>query len=428
MSIGTTNRSRRIGRYHLLDRVACGGMAEVYRAKVFDREGGTQLVALKKVLDMYAEDPNFVKMLVAEYHLSALLKHPNIAAIYELLRAPEGYFIAMEFIDGKDLRATMARAQEGRRRFDLGDAVYLMARALDGLHCAHAATTDDGQPLQLVHRDFSPSNILVGYDGSVKIIDFGIAKASVPRDRTATGIIKGKVRYMSPEQANGDERLTAQSDVFSAGSVLYELLGNEPAFNAPNELELIYTVRRAQPKPLTQIAPHVPEGLGDIVKRAMARSKRDRFASAAEFRDALVTFLRAFAPGYRRTRVANFMRTLWAREIDEEIRTLLTYAVSEQDEGVDAENLLDTASVDESIQAASKFVALIELEKDAKEPEPPPATGTGPARPKFSSDTGLPRPPTGSSPAMGRPEQVEDLGSEFEVPTIAERKKKKTLG
>lgn len=352
----TLKRSRPIGRYHLLDRVACGGMAEVYRAKEFGPDGSERLVALKRVLEMYADDPHFVKMLVAEYHLSALLHHPNIAAIYELLRVPEGYFIAMEYCDGKDLRATLSRAHEHHRRFDVADAVYLMARALDGLHHAHTATTEDGTALNLVHRDFSPSNILVGYDGSVKVIDFGIAKASVPRDRTAAGIIKGKVRYMSPEQANGDERLTGQSDVFSAGSVLYEMLTGEPAFNAPNEIELIYAVRRADPRPLSELAPHVPEGLVAIVKRAMARSRRDRYADAAEFLDALVTFLRAYAPGYRRNRLARFMKQLWAREIDEEIATLLEYAISGE-APLQAENLLANASVDESIEAASRFVA-----------------------------------------------------------------------
>jgi serine/threonine-protein kinase len=331
-------------------------MAEVYRARLLEPDGSERLIALKKVLDMFAEDPAFLRMLVAEYHLSALLHHPNIAAIYELLRVPDGYFIAMEYVDGKDLRATLQRAWEQQRRLDVADSVYLMARALDGLHHAHTAVTEEGTSLDLVHRDFSPSNILVGYDGSVKVIDFGIAKATVPRDRTATGIIKGKVRYMSPEQANGDERLTGQSDVFSAGSVLYELLSSEPAFNAPNELELIYTVRRASPRPLEQLAPHLPEGLVEIVRRAMARSRRARFATAAEFRDALVTFLRAYAPGYRRTRLANFMRQLWEQEIDEEIATLLEYVMSEDPESA-AENLLESASVDESLETAREGLA-----------------------------------------------------------------------
>ncbi|MBP6835251.1 MAG: serine/threonine protein kinase [Deltaproteobacteria bacterium] len=346
-------RSIPIGRYHLLDRVSSGGMADVFRAKVVDADGTERLVAMKRILEQYAEDPAFVRMLVAEYRLSLLLVHPNIARIYELLQTDEGYFISMEYVDGKDLRATMYRASDRRRPVDPTDAAYLMARAVDGLEHAHVATTHDGQPLRLVHRDFSPSNILVSYDGSVKIIDFGIAKADVDRERTAQGIIKGKVRYMSPEQAQGDPRLTGQSDVFSAGSVLYELLTGTPAFTAPSEVELIYAVRRAEPVPLRELAPHVPEGLAEVVEKAMARSRRDRYQTAGEFRDALVTFLRGYAPNYRRTRLANYMRSLWAREIDVEIRTLLEYALSEEPAAASVD-LLASASLEESVLEVSR--------------------------------------------------------------------------
>ncbi len=350
-------RSRPVGRYHLLDRVASGGMADVYRAKVVEADGDERLVAMKRVLEMYAEDPAFVRMLVAEYQLSALLVHPNIAQVYELLRSGDEYFIVMEHVDGKDLRSTLYRAQQMRRPLEVADAVYLMARAVDGLEHAHVATTDTGTPLRLVHRDFSPSNILVSYDGSVKIIDFGIAKADVDRERTAQGIIKGKVRYMSPEQAQGDDRLNGQSDVFSAGSVLYELLSGTPAFTAQSEVELIYTVRRAEPPALKEIAPHVPDALVAVVETAMARDRGQRYESAGALRDALVTFLRAYAPGYRRTRLANWMKTLWAREIERELLTLLEYALS--DEPVAAsENLLASASMQQSIRDLSGGLAV----------------------------------------------------------------------
>lgn len=342
---------RRVGPYQLLDLVASGGMAEVYRARKFEQDGGVSLVALKRVLERYADDPGFHKMLIAEYHLSALLEHPNIARIDELLRTSAGTFIVMELVDGKDLRSTIARCLEYNRFMDVGDAVYVMARALDGLHFAHSASTQDGRPLELVHRDFSPSNILLGYDGSVKIIDFGIAKAMVDRERTQIGVIKGKVRYMSPEQANGDQRLTGQSDVFSAGSVLYEMLSGVPAFSAATELDLIYTVRRARPVPLGDVAPHVPAGLLAIVEHAMQRARSSRYASAAEFRDELVTFLRAWAPGYRRTRLANFLRTLWESEIEAELRALLAYAVADGPSEA-TENLLAKASLEDSISAA----------------------------------------------------------------------------
>ncbi|MBI5512667.1 MAG: serine/threonine protein kinase [Deltaproteobacteria bacterium] len=344
-------RARPVGKYHLLDRVGSGGMAEVYRARVRDADCNETLVAMKRVLGMYSDDPSFVKMLVAEYQLSALLEHPNIARIFELLRTDDGYYIVMEHVDGKDLRSTLQRGVECGRPVDVFDAAYLMARAVDGLDHAHTAVAPDGRPLQLVHRDFSPSNILVGYDGSVKIIDFGIAKANVQRDRTAVGIIKGKVRYMSPEQANGDNALTGQSDVFSAGSVLYEMLTGRAAFSAASELELIYTVRRAQPTPVRELAPHVPEALCGIVERAMARGRGERFPDAATFREALVTFLRAFMPGYRRTRLANWMKTIWAPEIEAEINTLMEFAGSD-DPVAASENLLESASLEQSLQAA----------------------------------------------------------------------------
>ena len=348
-------RSRRVGRYHLLDRVGSGGMADVYRGKLLLPDGSEQLVAMKRVIEMYAEDPTFVRMLMAEYRLSSLLIHPNIARIYELLRVGDECFIVMEYIDGKDLRSTLNRGMELRRGLDIADAVYLTARAVDGLEHAHSATTEDGSPLRLVHRDFSPSNILVGYDGSVKIIDFGIAKADVDRERTQMGIIKGKVRYMSPEQAQGDDRLTGQSDVFSAGSVLYELLSGQVAFAAPSEVELIYTVRRAAPTPLLDVAPHVPPTLAGIVGRAMAKSRTDRYPSAAAFRDDLVRFLRTYAPGYRRTRLSNHMKVLWAREIDEELQSLLEYALSDLP-ATESEDLLTHISLEESIRSIAETI------------------------------------------------------------------------
>ena len=365
MSAGTSRRSRRLGKYQVLDRVAAGGMAEVFRARFVEHDATEVVVALKKVLEQYASDAGFIRMLKYEYRLASLLRHPNIAVIHELIRTRDGYYIVMEYVDGRDLRATQHKLWEQKRRWEIADAVYLMARALDGLHHAHTAATEDGRPLNLVHRDFSPSNILIGFDGAVKLIDFGIAKAAMPRDQTAAGIIKGKVRYMSPEQANGDDRLTGQSDVFSAGTVLYEMLAGEPAFVAPNELELIYTVRRAQPRPLLEVAPHVPEGLAQIVRHAMMRGRRARFESAAEFRDQLVTFLRAYAPGYRRTSLAAVMKTLWRSEIEAEIRTLLEYVTGE-DEVAEAEYLLESASIDESISAVSMFNNAEELSDHAK--------------------------------------------------------------
>jgi serine/threonine protein kinase len=314
-------RTRRIGRYHLTDRVAFGGMAEVFRGFTFDQEGVRYDVAIKKLLPHYVEDTHFVTMLTDEYRLVSRLHHPNIAHVYELVDIDKQLLIAMEYVDGKDLRSTVEKARKTRMAMTFADIAYVMARALDGLHHAHNAMDDEGQKLGVVHRDFSPSNVLIGYDGDVKICDFGIAKAKLNRVQTQTGIIKGKVKYMSPEQAFGDP-LDHRSDVFSAGSVLYELCTGQAPFKARSELDLIFAVRDARfPEPRT-LNPAIPQVMIDIVTRAMAKERDERFQSALEFRDCLIRFLREFAPKYRRTRLARFMKHIWQNEIDEDLRML----------------------------------------------------------------------------------------------------------
>lgn len=314
-------RPRRVGRYHLLDRIAFGGMAEVYRGFTVGPEGHRYEVAVKKLLPRYAEDASFVTMLADEYRLVRRMAHANVARVYELVEVEGAVLIAMEYVDGKDLRSTVEKARARGRQPAIVHAVYAVARALDGLHHAHQARDARGASLGVVHRDFSPSNILLGYDGAVKVIDFGIAKASHNRVETKTGVIKGKVRYMSPEQAFG-HTLDRRSDVFSAGSVLYELCTGAVPFAARNEVDLIFKVREARPVPVRQRSPTVPSELAAIIERAMARSRAARFQSALAFRDALVAFLRNHAASYRRTKLARFMKQLWAEEIEADLRLL----------------------------------------------------------------------------------------------------------
>jgi serine/threonine-protein kinase len=223
------------------------------------------------------------------------------------------------------------------------DVVYVIARSLEGLHHAHVARDARGEPLRIVHRDFSPSNVLVGYDGVVKLCDFGIAKASHNRIQTKTGIIKGKVKYMSPEQAFG-RKLDWRSDVFSAGSVLYELCSGEAPFTAPNEIDLIFAVRDAQPRPVREVAPHLPEELCAIIEKSMARSRSARFQSALEFRNALLSFLRRHNPSYRRTRLASFMKKIFHDEIERELRAMEDFVLDVSVRGEDfGKNLIASA-------------------------------------------------------------------------------------
>lgn len=314
-------RTKRLGRYHLTERIAFGGMAELFRAFTFDDDGFKRDVAIKRLLPHYLEDQSFLTMLVDEFKLVSHLKHPNIAEVFELVEVDGAVLIAMEYVDGKDLRSTVEKARQKSLTLPLDDTAYVMARALDGLHHAHVARDQDDQPLKIVHRDFSPSNLLVAYDGMIKLCDFGIAKATHNRIQTKTGIIKGKVKYMSPEQAFG-RKLDWRSDLFSAGSVLYELVTNAAPFNAANEIDLIFAVRDAVPTPIPQLNPNVPEPLVRIIEKAMSRSRSARYQTAMEFRDALLRFLRAYNPKYRRTKLSRFMKKVWADEIERDLRAM----------------------------------------------------------------------------------------------------------
>jgi serine/threonine-protein kinase len=337
-------KTRRLGRYHLTYRIAFGGMAELFRAFTFDAEGHQMNVAIKRLLPHFREDKQFVDMLTDEFKLVSFLDHPNIAKVYELVEVDDSLIIAMEYVDGKDLRSTVERAAEQGMKLGLDEAVYIVARSLEGLHHAHVARDARGEPLRIVHRDFSPSNVLVGYDGTVKLCDFGIAKATHNRIQTKTGIIKGKVKYMSPEQAFG-RKLDWRSDVFSAGSVLYELTTHRAPFTASNEIDLIFAVREANPTPVREINPEIPEELARIIEKAMARSRSARFQSALEFRNALLSFLRRYNPAFRRNRLAQFMKRVWREEIERELRAMEDYIidVSEPERPNYGKNLIASA-------------------------------------------------------------------------------------
>jgi serine/threonine protein kinase len=319
-------RTKRLGRYHLTERIAFGGMAEIFRGFTYDADTFKRDVAIKRLLPHYVEDQQFITMLTDEFKLVSHLKHPNIAEVYELVEVDDNLLISMEYVDGKDLRSTVEKAKAKNLTLALDDIAYVLARALDGLHHAHVARDDADQPLKIVHRDFSPSNLLVGYDGTVKLCDFGIAKATHNRIQTKTGIIKGKVKYMSPEQAFG-RKLDWRSDLFSAGSVLYELATGASPFHAANEIDLIFAVRDATPTAPREVNPEIPEQFARIVEKAMSRSRSARYQTALEFRDALLRFLRHYNPKYRRTKLSRFMKRVWGEEIERDLRAMEDFVI-----------------------------------------------------------------------------------------------------
>jgi len=304
-------------------------MAEIYRAKTFDANGTPHLVAVKRVLAHLAEDDDFIQMLVDEAKIASVLRHQSIARVYEFARAHGEYFIAMEHVDGKDMRTVLERCRAKKKPIPPEHAAYICAEAGAALHAAHSAVDSRGRPLRIIHRDVSPSNIICSYAGEVKLCDFGIAKATLSRVQTKTGVIKGKVKYMSPEQALG-RKLDHRSDVFSLGSCLYEMLTRIPPFTATNEMDLLIKVRDAKYRPISELQPGIPPELEMIADKCLTRSRANRYQTAAEAEGDLRAFLRKFMPNYSRSHLGRFIRKMFNTEIERELRMLEEYVMTDE--------------------------------------------------------------------------------------------------
>ena len=335
-------KALQLGRYHLFDRIAFGGMAEIYRAKTFDSSGTAHWVAVKRVLAHLVEDEDFIQMLVDEAKIASQVKHPNIARVYEFTQAHGEFFIAMEHVDGKDLRTMLERCRQRKESMPPHHASYVAAEVATALQAAHNALDGDGKPLGIVHRDVSPSNVLCAYSGEVKLCDFGIAKASLSRVQTKTGVIKGKVKYMSPEQALG-HKVDHRSDIFSLGVCLYEMLTRQPPFAAVNEMDLILRVRDAKYKPVRTVAPEVPQELEAICDKCLAKKVGNRYQNAGDVAADLRAFLEKVRPGYSRTQLGRYVRKLFAEDIERELRQLEEFILADDVHDDLGENLIAPA-------------------------------------------------------------------------------------
>ncbi|HWE26974.1 MAG TPA: serine/threonine-protein kinase, partial [Polyangia bacterium] len=299
--------ARTLGGYQLLSQLAVGGMAEIYVARTHGVGGFEKLVALKVIHPNFSADPDFVQMLVDEAKLSVQLSHANIVQTFDLGRVDEQYYIAMELIDGIDLYKLLRRASEHEIDFPFEVAAFIAAEVAQGLDYAHRKRDARGRPLKIVHRDVSPQNVLVSYDGEVKIVDFGIAKAAMRGQQTAAGVIKGKYYYMSPEQAWGDP-IDARTDIFSAGILLYEMLVGQMLYMEEDLEKLLDVVRKAQIAPPSSHRQGVPPALEAVVMRCLHKRADERWQTAGELGQALQQFLHGFAPDFSRARLATFVR------------------------------------------------------------------------------------------------------------------------
>ncbi len=308
------------GKYTLIERIAIGGMAEIFLAKQSGVEGFEKTIALKRIRPHLSHDENFVRMFLNEAKLAAELSHPNIVQIYDLGRVNDSHFIAMEYVSGRDMSRVIPKCRALDIPFPLEYALKIASNTLEALYYAHNKTDQAGNPLHVVHRDVTPENILVAFSGSVKIADFGIAKATASiggRAETKAGEIKGKLSYMSPEQCMGKD-VDHRSDIFSLGVVLYEWITGFKLFTGDNDLAVMNNIIEGKIYPPSYFRDGVPDVVETILMKALEKERRRRYQSAWDMQFDIDTFLASneFTPS--NVHLSNFMKQLFRDELGRE--------------------------------------------------------------------------------------------------------------
>ncbi|MGD8961457.1 MAG: protein kinase [Desulfobacterales bacterium] len=316
-------KSQQFGKYQLLQKIAVGGMAELYRAKVTGDHGFEKRVAIKKILPHLSDEGNLVKAFIDEAKLAALLQHENIIQIYDFGSIDGEYFIAMEYLFGKDLRKLIHKLRKNGSPLDLESTLYIISRICAGLDYSHKLRDLQGKPLNIIHRDINPQNIFLTYEGQVKIIDFGIAKAASHNSTTHEGLIKGKIAYMSPEQAMGHV-FDHRSDIFSTGIIFYELLAGQRMFEGET-MHIYSQVREARFTPLKELRTDLPDKLYAAVDRALAKEPDDRYQTCGQMLADLEECIFELAVRPNSRSFAGFIKDFFKEEFTVEEKALWTH-------------------------------------------------------------------------------------------------------
>ena len=306
----------KLGKYTLVKKLATGGMAEVFLARADGPMGFAKKCVVKRILPHFNDDPRFIEMFLGEARLAAELNHPNLVQIFDFGQSDGQYYLAMEFIDGANLRVLNQAARRSHGPLGFAIAARMIALAAEGLHFAHELRDENGQFLNLVHRDISPDNILVSKNGAVKVVDFGIAKASTQPHLTKSGMIKGKMAYMPPEQL-AREPLDRRADLFALGIVFYELVTGGMPFDATSEVSIIQAIMSQKPleKP-TVYRPDCPPELEAIISKCLEKDRNNRYASCVELQADLETFIRSTGQTVGTREIAQLVETVFENEAD----------------------------------------------------------------------------------------------------------------
>lgn len=321
MATADPKKNIRFGKYTLIDRIAVGGMAEIFLARQAGIENFEKTIVIKRIRPHLSKQPNFVKMFLNEAKLAAQLNHPNIVQIYDLGKIGESYFIAMEYVFGRDMRRIIPKADSLGIPFPMVYALKIASSVCEGLYYAHQKTDTYGTALNIVHRDVTPENIFVSFDGTVKVLDFGIAKAANQIEQTRAGEIKGKLSYMSPEQCMG-KQLDNRSDLFSLGTVLYEWLTGFKLFTGDSEVAILKSITEGKIYAPSYFKADIPEAVEAILMKGLEKDRERRYQTAWDMQYDIDQFLSQYEFTPSNIHLSNFLKQLFNDELEEEKQRL----------------------------------------------------------------------------------------------------------
>ncbi|MCU1280937.1 MAG: serine/threonine protein kinase [bacterium] len=363
-------------RYKITERIDAGGMAEVYRGIAESAVGGLKkAVAIKRILPNLTKNKKFVSMFLDEARVSMHLQHANIVGVFDIGIADTAYFIVMEYVDGANLKTIIESLRRQGQRMSVAHTLYILMEVCKGLQYAHDVTDpENGRELGIVHRDISPPNILVSKRGEVKLVDFGLAKATSQLETTDPGVVKGKFSYLSPEAASGKD-VDRRADIFAVGILLYELLTGKRLFYGETDYQTVELVRQAKVPPLTAQNAEVTPELEQVVRKALARDLNQRFQSAGDLQDALAQYLFS-----QRLKVTS-------RDIEQLVQGCLREKQRTQPKAAPVGNLIDTLINEEIV----KFTSLDDIGEPSVPGQPSPSpvdsSGNAPLDPGLFVDT-----------------------------------------
>lgn len=319
-------KNERCGKYELLEKLASGGMADIYLARTVSLDGSCKFIAIKRIQPQLSKDKDFVNMFREEAKIAISLNHNNIVSVLDFGYETDQYYLVMEYVDGFTLKKLYTEFKRENKTLSIEQILYLVKEAASGLDYAHHATNPtNGKPLNLIHRDISPQNIMIAYHGAVKVIDFGIAQVDAAHNNKKTGTLKGKFRYMSPEQAELLE-LDSRSDVFSLGVVLWELLANDHLFNDKNDIKILHKIKACQIPSIRHINPRVPAELEQIVNKALTKDRNLRYQTAAEMSRDLNRMLNQKYPEFSQQEFGLAVKTFFQNSYENHRQKLINYA------------------------------------------------------------------------------------------------------